>query len=200
MFGMAQPRVPLWYKAMAEDSGEPASDARSLGPIYRVPSHLARRLNQLCIRMIAEPLRAVGLVPPQFGMLAAIETEPGIDQRRLADRLGIDRTNTGKFLDHLEEMGLVERRVDPCDRRVRTLRVTPRGSELRRRLRPAMLAAQDRALGPLTPEEKVTLVRLLVRVVEANDEHARPGAGRRPRRPRALAAGQAERDRVRVRP
>jgi hypothetical protein len=54
---------------------------------------------------------------------------------------------------------------------------------LRRRLRPSLLAAQERLLAPLTKAERLALLDMLARVIEANDSYARPGNGRRkPRR------------------
>jgi len=54
---------------------------------------------------------------------------------------------------------------------------------VRRRLRPSLLAAQQRLLKPLSKAERAAFLDLLVRVIEANDAYARPGNGRRkPRR------------------
>jgi DNA-binding MarR family transcriptional regulator len=87
------------------------------------------------------------------------------------------------MIDFLEQKGLVRRELDPDDRRARRLFVTRRGADLRRRLRPALLAAQERLLAPLSKSERVALLDMLVRVIEANDTYARPGNGRRkPRR------------------
>jgi hypothetical protein len=61
--------------------------------------------------------------------------------------------------------------------------VTRRGTDLRRRLRPSLLSAQERLLAPLSKAERAALLNMLVRVIEANDSYARPGNGRRkPRR------------------
>jgi MarR family transcriptional regulator, temperature-dependent positive regulator of motility len=87
------------------------------------------------------------------------------------------------MIDSLEQKGLIERQTDPADRRARRLYVTRKGADLRKRLRPRLLAAQERLLAPLSTAEREVLVDLLVRVIEANDSYARPGNGRRkPRR------------------
>jgi hypothetical protein len=52
-------------------------------------------------------------------------------------------------------------------------------------MRPKVLAAQAGIIEPLMPAERMLLVDLLTRVVEANEAHARPGAGRRPPRRKA---------------
>jgi len=104
--------------------------------------------------------------------------------------MGIDRTNVGQIVDELEAKGMVRRRVNGVDRRARELSVTARAAKLRRLMRPRVLAAQGSVLAPLKPAERVLLVDLLTRVVEANEIHARPGAGRRRPRKRKQAATQ----------
>ena len=87
------------------------------------------------------------------------------------------------MIDALEKNGLVKRQTDPGDRRGRQLFLTRRGTELRLRLRPSMLEAQERLLAPLTKAERAALLDMLARVVVANGSYARPGNGRRkPRR------------------
>jgi DNA-binding MarR family transcriptional regulator len=79
----------------------------------------------------------------------------------------------------MEAKGLVERRVNGADRRARLLRLSARGTKLRERLRPKAHLVQARLLGTLTPTEREILLELLVRVIEANESYAKPGAGRR---------------------
>jgi DNA-binding MarR family transcriptional regulator len=87
------------------------------------------------------------------------------------------------MIEFLEQARLVERQIDPDDRRARQLFVTRKGAELRNRLRPSLIAAQERLLAPLSKTERSALMDMLVRVIEANDAYARPGNGRRkPRR------------------
>ncbi len=76
-----------------------------------------------------------------FGVMAAVFEEPGSGQRQLANRMGVDAVSFGQMIDFLEQKGLVKRELDPNDRRARRLHVTRRGGDLRRRLRPVLLAA-----------------------------------------------------------
>lgn len=152
---------------------------------HRVPAHLARRFNQICLGVTAEILAREDLTPLIFGVMAAVVEDPGSGQRHLASRMGIDAVSFGQMIDFLEQRGLVRRELDPDDRRARCLYVTKRGAQLRRRLRPVLLAAQERLLAPLSKSERVALLDMLVRVIEANDSYARPGNGRRKPRPRS---------------
>jgi DNA-binding MarR family transcriptional regulator len=151
--------------------------------LHRRPAHLARRFQQICQAAIADALAGQGLVSLEYGVLATLAEEPGIDQRRLAEAMGSDRNSTSQMVDALAGRGLIQRDVDPEDRRARVLHLTEAGRALRDRTRPLMLAANARVLEPLGAAERETFLALLLRVVEQNEALARPGAGRRPRRP-----------------
>ena len=160
------------------DSSGP-HETRQILPSHQVPAHLARRFHQICLGVTAEILMAEDLTPLLWGVMAAVVEEPGCGQRHIADRMGVDAVTFGQMIEFLETKGLVERKIDPEDRRARKLYVTKRAADLRQRLRPDLLAAQERLLAPLSETERVSLLDMLVRVIEANDGYARPGNGRR---------------------
>jgi DNA-binding MarR family transcriptional regulator len=160
-------------------------------PRHRVPAHLARRFHQICLGVSAEILDPEDLNPIEYALLAAADDNPGIDQRGLSVRLGIDPASTSQMVERLGRRGLLDQTVHLADRRARLLWPTPAGIQLRARLRPELLAAQDRVLGVLSPEDQETLLVLLSTVVEGNDSYARPGNGRR--KPRRAAEATATR-------
>jgi DNA-binding MarR family transcriptional regulator len=160
-----------------------------------VPAHLARRFQQICLGVIAEILMPEGLRPIEYAVLAAVDDHPALDQRKLATALGIDATSVGQIVDRLAAMDLVGRELDPADRRIRLLVPTSRGTSLRQRLRPDLLAAQGKILAPLDLAEQATLLNLLARVVEGNDAYARPGHGRRKSRRKGGDGGPGEDER-----
>jgi DNA-binding MarR family transcriptional regulator len=170
-------------------SVRPLPERASVLPSHRVPAHLARRFNQICLGVIAEILIGEDLTPQQYGVLTAIHEEPGCLQRTLASRAGVDPVSVGQIIDVLEQRKLAERRLDPDDRRARRLFLTRSGTAMRNRLSPVLLAAQKNLLAPLTKAEQVALVDMLVRILEANEVYAKPGNGRR--KPRQQARAEA---------
>jgi DNA-binding MarR family transcriptional regulator len=150
-------------------------------PMPRRAAPLARRFFQICITMVADAIAGEDLVPLEYGSLIAIELEPRIDQRRLAEAMGIDPSNATLIVDRLHSMGLIERRIKDADRRARELCLTPKGKAVWRRLHVKVTVANQRVLAPLAPAEQELFLDLLVRVIEGNRAHARPGAGRRKR-------------------
>jgi DNA-binding MarR family transcriptional regulator len=165
----------------------PAAPAAHVPPRQRVPGHLARRFHQVCIGLTAEATNLGGLTPVEFAVVASLNDAPDPDQGSLAARLGIDPVTAHHLIGRLAAAGLVERRVNPADRRARVLRLTPRGRALHDALRPAARASQERILAPLAPHERPLLLDMLTRLVEAHEAYARPGNGRR-RPPRQDAA------------
>ena len=148
-------------------------------PIKRIATPLARRFSQICTAALADMTAEVDLYPLQYAALSYLFDEPDLDQIGLAARLGIDRTSVGQIIDQMEAKALVVRRINGADRRARMLRLTPRGAKLRERLRPKAHQVQARLLAVLTPSEREILLELLARVIEANENYARPGAARR---------------------
>ena len=155
-----------------------------VAPVRRTLGGLTRRVNQISMAIAADSLTDVDLTPVQYGAMGCLnqqDGEPGIDQVGLALRLGVDRNSASKLVDELEKKGLIERRVNDSDRRARLLHLTRKGERVFMRVREKNLAAQARPLETLKPEERELLFELLTRIIAANGQHARPGAGRRRR-------------------
>ena len=158
----------------------------------RAPAHLAKRFSQVMVGLMTDALEPYGLTPSQWGVMVAIVREPGTDQRRVAERQGIDANSASRLIDELEELELVRRVASPVDRRSNQLELTAAGRRLRAKAVLPVIAAQDSALACLDDAEKKTLLDLLARVVEANKIHARPGVGRRKPARRSAPSPQAQ--------
>jgi len=169
------------YGPAAAINGWQSADTAELPAIIgrRAPAHLAKRFSQIMVSLMTDALEPHGLTPAQWGVMVAIIREPGTDQRRVAERQGIDANSASRLIDELEQLGLVRRVASPIDRRSNQLELTAAGKRRRAKAVGPVIAAQDSALACLDEAEKTTLLDLLTRVVEANKAHARPGVGRR---------------------
>jgi DNA-binding MarR family transcriptional regulator len=74
------------------------------------------------------------LAPLQAKALHELNVEPPISMRELAERLRSDPSNVTGLIDRLEARGLVERRADATDRRIKGLALTSAGASMRERL------------------------------------------------------------------
>src|SRR6266699_4909939 len=67
----------------------------------------------------------------QAKILVQLDQGGAVTMRALADRLQYDPSNLTSVIDRLEELGAVERRQDPHDRRVKGIILTDTGLSLR---------------------------------------------------------------------
>lgn len=74
---------------------------------------------------------AAGLSTAQVNALLTLRPDEALPMRALAARLDYDASNLSVLVDRLEHRGLVERRSDPDDRRVKALVLTPEGERQR---------------------------------------------------------------------
>jgi DNA-binding MarR family transcriptional regulator len=103
------------------------------------------------------------LTGAQASMLKELD-EP-MPQYEAASRLGYDPSNITALADALEAKGLVVRRLDPSDRRVKTLARTAEGERVARDLDES-LSDPPEALSRLSLNEQQQLLRLLNKVFE----------------------------------
>ena len=88
-----------------------------------------------------------------------------LSMRELADRLYLDPSNLTALVDRLEDLGLVERQADTCDRRVKRLVITPKGVHLSEEIIDAVFAGGT-VFDKLDAHEQQQLLDLLGRIVE----------------------------------
>lgn len=107
-------------------------------------------------------------VPP--GVLKTlIHLSPGaaIPMREIAQHFGVDSSYVTTLVDDLEANGLAERRPHPTDRRVKTIVLTPKGIEARRRIEELMYQP-PKCFGALSETELTQLSRLLDKLAAAD--------------------------------
>jgi DNA-binding MarR family transcriptional regulator len=83
----------------------------------------------------------------------------------LSEQIGINRTLMVELVDHLEQLGYVERTPDTDDRRAYAVRLTAQAEENISHILEAVKAAEAEFLAPLTEEEQTQLRQLLIRLL-----------------------------------
>ncbi|WP_310741100.1 MarR family winged helix-turn-helix transcriptional regulator [Ideonella aquatica] len=145
-------------------------------PLDALPGHYIRRLQQIAVAVFLEETAEFGITPVQFAALQAVRQQPGLDQRSLARTIGYDTSTIGGVVDRLEKRGLLQRQASPSDRRVRQLVLTTEGERVLMLIIAPMQRAQHRMLAPLPPDQRDEFLRMLVALVQGNNELARaPG-------------------------
>lgn len=69
--------------------------------------------------------RDYGMTRAQGIILARLARQPGMTQNEMAGLCEVEPITIGRLVDRLEARGLLERRLDPSDRRIRRLHLLP---------------------------------------------------------------------------
>lgn len=98
-------------------------------------------------------------------LLDGDECQPGPrTPAELADAAGVTRATMTGLIDTLERDGYVKREPDPDDRRMMSVRLTPKGERFLTNFLPGHFKLISEVMAPLSESERKTLVRLLGKV------------------------------------
>jgi MarR family transcriptional regulator, lower aerobic nicotinate degradation pathway regulator len=131
------------------------------------PGYLLARLGADSRGLWGRMLSERGLTPHHFGVLMALAQLGEAPQQRLVAIIGVDPRNAVGIMDGLSERALLERSIDPNDRRRHVIRLTPAGAAVVAELRAAGTAIEDEMFQGLDPGERGALYALLLKLFDA---------------------------------
>src|SRR5579859_3948100 len=109
----------------------------------------------------------LGMRLKQFMLLGYVRDHAGVSQQELETALLMDANGVGIPLNELEAAGFSIRKRDPQDRRRHLVELTPSGRVAVERAQKARGRLEDEILADFSAEERVTLKRLLSRVLDS---------------------------------
>jgi DNA-binding MarR family transcriptional regulator len=107
-----------------------------------------------------------GLRSYHYRLLAALEEWGAASQADLGRSTGIDRSDVTAALAELESRNLIERTVDPENKRRNIVTLTPEGVDQLRDLDTVVDTIQDELLAPLTSAQRRQFTTLISRLVD----------------------------------
>ena len=138
---------------------------------------LLSQLGHRSASVFADLIASIDLTPPHAGILRVIAAEPGRSQQALSGQLGLLPSRVVAYVDELEDLGYVERRRNPDDRRLHALYLTPSGKKALSKI--GELGRQHERLmtAGLDSEQRDTLRQLLAAIAERQGltPHVHPG-------------------------
>ena len=141
--------------------------------LYRKPGYQIRRLQQMAVSIFLEETADFDITPVQYATLAAVSVFPGIDQLRVANAIGFDRTTISGVIDRLESKRLLVRKTSESDRRAKTLFTTEEGTQLLADIDVSTNRVQDRILEPLSIDEQKVFLDYLNRLTASHNHSTR---------------------------
>ena len=91
-----------------------------------------------------------------------------VGQADLGRSTSVDRSDVVALLGELEQRRLIERTVNPDNRRRNIVSITPAGRKQLRALDHVLDEIQERVLAPLSPTERRQLTKLLRKLADAD--------------------------------
>lgn len=153
--------------AMARNNEDLAGDERSdenwairLGFYIHDTSRLRRIIYNTA-------LKPAGVTRSQAWVLAYLSRKDGMAQSDLAGQLDLGKVALGGLVDRLEAAGLVERRADARDRRVKRIFLTAAGRKVVNKIRSISGPTNAEILAGIAPAEVRATARTL-RAIKAN--------------------------------
>ncbi|MDR6972751.1 MarR family transcriptional regulator [Leifsonia shinshuensis] len=128
---------------------------------------LLTQLGSLAAESFAARARELGITPPEAGAMRILGRGADMNQRELAEKLGVAQSRVVALVDSLEAAGLITRERSTTDRRNFVLHVTDPGRELLARLRSAAEAQEEELTEGLSADDRDRLYELLLRLGDA---------------------------------
>lgn len=144
-------------------------------PLFDLPGHLIRRLQQIAVSIFIGKCEASGhdLTPVQFAALTTIRDNDGVAQATLAGLIAYDPATMGGVVERLVQKGFVRRVTSSQDRRAKSLHLTEAGATLLQTVNPVIDDIQRSILAGLTKAEQRVFMQLLRKATDAGNELSR---------------------------
>ncbi|MEI9992059.1 MAG: MarR family transcriptional regulator [Rhizomicrobium sp.] len=118
----------------------------------------------------------------QWIILSRLEKQPGMSQNELAAICEVEPMTVARLVDRLEARGMVERRSDPFDRRIRRLHLLPAAKPVLETITHTRETMSERIIAGLDDKTREELIDALLVIKEniANEalsDHALVEAG-----------------------
>jgi len=99
-------------------------------PLSHRLGYLLKRAQHALRTNMDEALGPLGLTAPQYNVLSAVETEPGISNAELARAAFVTAQSMQGIVANLERIGLIQRNPHPTHGRIRRSELTEEGSRV----------------------------------------------------------------------
>jgi len=140
------------------------------------PGYLINHLARMFANALQQKIRPLGLSTGVLPIMIHLWEKDGLTQKELVERVGIEQATMANTLARMERDGLVYRRKDTRDGRLRHTWLTNYGRSLRE---PTLAIATEQnrsALVGLSNSEKEQIIQLILRAIQAFEANGKSSA------------------------
>ncbi len=112
----------------------------------------------------------------EWRTMAVLNDYEPLSAKEIVARSSMDKVNVSRSIASLQQSKLLERHIDPTDRRRVLLRLTRQGKQAMRELVPLVLGVEKQLLNGLTEDEQKTLISLMQKI-RSNASNIEPPSG-----------------------
>ena len=123
-------------------------------------------ISRLSTRFVGGEMSRMGFGPGQFFLLSELYAEEGLSQDELSQRVGVDKSNTSRALAKLEKFGLIHRKSDPKNHKVKKVYLRQKALEVRNEFRKVQQGWNAKLLKGFTKKEKTALIASLTKIAD----------------------------------
>ncbi len=133
------------------------------------PGYLVNHLARIFAAALQARIKPMGLSTGVFPVMLHLWQKDGLTQRDLVNRVDVEQATMANTLARMERDGLITRRPDPEDGRVRRIWLTERGRGLHIEATEAARQENESVLAGLPANERDQLIVLLRKAIRLNE-------------------------------
>ncbi|TDL85374.1 MarR family transcriptional regulator [Vibrio vulnificus] len=106
------------------------------------------------------------ITPAQYGVLNCLWTEGKISPKRIGELLYLEAPTVSGILDKMQKLNLIDREIDPNNRRNVLVTSTEKADQIRNAIKKASNEMNKNVLQELTDQEKEALKKGLFKIIK----------------------------------
>ena len=161
-----KPAAKAVAKAATAPKSKLSKKAGALPAFEGSASHLLHRAEQSATDIFSRIAPAGMLTPRQYAILAAIEANQGLSQTGLVENTGIDRSTLADIVRRMLDKGFVQRERTADDARAYAVRLTRKGTNMLKRMRPFADEVDRQIVDAIPAEHRKVFLSVLDQMVQ----------------------------------
>ncbi|UQW97782.1 MarR family transcriptional regulator [Rummeliibacillus sp. G93] len=113
-------------------------------------------------------LEEYGVTPAQYGVLNCLWREGQLSPKQIGEMVHLEAPTVSGILDKMQKAGLIERSVDPNNRRNVLVIATQKSNEIREEVEVATNKLNDKVLQDLTQSDTEALKKALEAIIKSD--------------------------------
>nr|WP_206081528.1 MULTISPECIES: MarR family transcriptional regulator [Megasphaera] len=110
-----------------------------------------------------------GITPGQYGVLACLWKDETLSPKEIATILRVENSTISGVLDRMQKRGLIDRVLNPNNRRSITVKATKEGMALKEPVMKTIDELNDLVLRDFSPQEREEFIGYIKRIIHQHD-------------------------------